>query len=69
MQQQWREWPMALLAVNGTVYDRFPFGRSDGGMGIDMGLIRRFLVEYLIQVVGVGLAFWQAGISERIVPM
>ena len=26
-----------------------------------MRLMRRFLVEYLIQVVGVGLAFWQAG--------
>jgi hypothetical protein len=41
----------------------------DSSLEIDNRWIRRFLVEYLVQVVGLGLAFWQAGIFERIAPI
>jgi hypothetical protein len=38
-------------------------------MGIDMRRTRLFLVDYFIQVVGVGLALWQSGVFERIAPI
>ena len=45
-----------------------PFG-SGAVTGIDMRLLQLFLVDYFIQVVGVGLALWQSGIFERIPPI